>query len=169
MKLLRFDRYSLVFLILVVVVFPVTISIVYEWYFSKLSGLRFSPYIIVITLILASSLYLSVIKANMVFDGKNLRINHFVYSRSIKAMEVTEVNFYNELPENMVPKIRTNGIGIGRVCIGNFRLNELGKAFFVFSSAPVSVLKKDDETVIISTTKDLHEKILQWHDQRHDG
>lgn len=165
MHILKIDAYSLLFLVFIVVVFPVAITAFCEFFLLKPSVFRMSLSLLLFTSLIAAALYFSIIRSDVTLGGDTLHINHIIYSRTLKPQEIRSLNFYDQLPEHLKPTLRTNGIGIGRVRIGNFKTKNSAKGFYLYASSPVSVITTEKETLVFSSSAALHRQIVAWHDK----
>lgn len=130
----------------------------------KVNQKKQSPIYVVVALVLVGIIFLVTrTESTIVVREDYIKISGF-YGREIQGEEINSVSL-----EETIPKIvrRTNGIGLGSIQKGNFRLENIEKAKLYLHSkeGPYILIDTNKEVLIINyrdseKTKGVYEEIL---------
>ena len=93
------------------------------------------------------------------------------YGERVRADDVKEIKLLNQMPRI---QMRTNGIGLGNIQRGYFRLENIGRAklFLESRNAPFILIEKNNGRKIFlnrsnrEQTENYYQKLREWFDNR---
>jgi len=159
MNYLKVDLQAGVFLLLLVVVLPTIIVLCSEHFLHKQGGYKITLITLGLTFLLTLVFYFNIERSRILVTDTAIELQNFFYSRTIPIEKINTVELYDELPVELSPRLKTNGLAIGSVKIGSFLLKDRKTVFFMSAQPPFNVITLGDDKFIFSTNKEINEKL----------
>ncbi len=156
---LKVDFKAGLFLLLMVVVLPTIIVLCAQYFSRKKKNYRVTLFVVALSFLLGIGFYFNIERSRVVVTDVDIQLQNSFYTRTISINKITSVELYDELPAELRPRWKSNGLSIGGIRIGNFLLEGRKSVFFMLAQSPFNVVTVGGDKFIFSTTKEINERI----------